>query len=583
MTAIRKSYLIAIEDGFGTGIAKDGKWWPVPQGFYFAWNSNTQATSLYGTGAKIRQNSIYGQFQGSWNASWVMDFNHLEFLSILFDTYDNDEPIPLENPDPTTAPYAANFETDIDGCYEHVFRKLNSRRQISYVIKERVLNIIAGGQYDEENLIKGVLARNINQARSTQGSQMALEMTGVFADKWTELYSTKLDSFYTPLNDPLTQYSCMYMGTDPTPEDEDAIEQVDSHSISIETNVSLVYSTCSPIATDFYEDRSTFAWNASAYMNNPTKKFKLLSNSGGTLEPHTLYVTQDGKHAKQPMGKNLAPLEYVNFITYDESYRDAYSDRYDSIVGAYLASQHVVWIQARNSTVKTSSTPKGDGSKLQDTLSSVECDEIIIRVRNNKPMIWNDSDQYVAGAGGGQIAASEVKFTQSAISQVSPEITFPVPVEGFAPPILGLVFVDCSEDQLSDSIVLNGENGQPDLRGYVVIENVAMGCNGDSDAGITVDQYRLDNLVPKQLTDAGEGPSGLTVQTEVVVAAEAPLDTLLTPGEEPEPAADQVICPVISGTPLIKRTDYYFIVKEYIPDGETDPVYSTGYLRVAVR
>lgn len=574
MTAIRKSYLIAIEDGFGTGVAKNGKWWPVPQGFYFAWSSSTQAQSLYGTGAKIRQNSIYGAFQGSWNASWVMDFNHLEFLSILFDTEDNADPIPVNSNDPT-APYSANFETEIPGCYEHVFRKLNSRRQISYVIKERVLNIIAGGLYDEENLIKGVLARNINQARSTQGSQMALEMSGVFADKWTDLYSVKLDSFYTPLNDPLTQYSCMYMGVDPIPDDEDAIEQVDSHSISIETNVSLIFSTCTPIATDFFEDKTTFAWNASAYMNNPTKKFKLLSNSGGTLDPHTLYLTPDGKHAKQPMGKNLAPLEYVNFITYDESYRDAYHEEYDSIVGAYLASQHVVWIQARNSTVKTSSTPKGDGSKLQDTLSSVECDEIVIRVRNNKPMIWNDSDKYVAGAGEGQIAATSVKFTQPAISQVSSEITFPVPVEGFAPPILGLVFIDCSESQLSEPLILNGENGLPDLKDYVVVEHVDMGCDADTDTGITADQYRLDNLVPKQLTDTGLGPSGLTVTT----ATSSVEDDSETTDDE----SWEGYCPKITGTPKIKRTDYYFIVKEDTPDGETEPVYSTGYLRVAVR
>ena len=195
MTAIRKSYLIAPETSFGSGVPKDGKWYPVPQGFYLSWNGSTQASSLYGTGAKIRQNSIYGQFQGSWSASYVMDFNNLEFLSIIFDAEDNSSPEAIDSTDNTKA----NFLTDINGVYEHRFVKINSRRQKSFVIKERVLNIIAGGSHDEENLLKGVLARNIQGARSTSGSQMALEMSGVFADKNTTLFDTRLDSFFVPI------------------------------------------------------------------------------------------------------------------------------------------------------------------------------------------------------------------------------------------------------------------------------------------------------------------------------------------------------------------------------------------------
>ena len=552
MTAIRKSYLIAPETSFGSGVPKDGKWYPVPQGFYLSWNGSTQASSLYGTGAKIRQNSIYGQFQGSWSASYVMDFNNLEFLSIIFDAEDNSSPEAIDSTDNTKA----NFLTDINGVYEHRFVKINSRRQKSFVIKERVLNIIAGGSHDEENLLKGVLARNIQGARSTSGSQMALEMSGVFADKNTTLFDTRLDSFFVPINDPLTQYSCMYMGLNATPEDEDAIEQLDSHSFNIETSVSLVYSTCSPIATDFFEDKSTFAWNATAYMNDPAKKFKLLSNSGGTLDPKTTLTTLDGRHSRQPMGKNLAPLEYVNFITYDESKRDAWRGNYVSVVDAYLNSEHIVWVQARNSTVKTTSTPKGDGSKLQDSLSSVECDEIFIRVRNNKPMIWGDSDVYT-GTG---IVVEEATFTQPIITDVTTEAyPFKMPVGGYQGIILANVIIPQSEAAMT-TMKLDGQNGNADLRDYIVVTDVTIMDSNN--------MYRLDNLVPKQLTNAGIQPTGgLSVATVSDTVSGSPSWT----GP----------CPQISGTPSIIRTDYYFIVKKDT-SGST-PVYRTGYLRVAVR
>ena len=551
MTAIRKSYLIAVEKEFGTGIPEnDNEWWPVPQGFYLSHGSSTQANSMYGTGAKIRQNTIYGVFQGSWSASFVMDFNHLEFLSMLFDQDDNGNRSGVSTEEQRKEMF--NFDTGKSGVYEHVFRKVNNRRQKSYVIKERVLNIIAGGLYDEENILKGVLAKNLQIARSISGSQMAVEMSGVFADKKTTLSPEMLDSFFVPIDDPLTQYSCMYMGANSELTDEDAVEQLDSHSINLETGVSLVYTTCSPIATDFFEDKTTFSWNATAYMNNPTKKFKLLANSGGTLNPKVgnSFKTPDGHHSTQPMGKNLAPLEYANFITYDESYRDEYQKTHRSIVEAFNESEHSVWIRARNSTVKTSSTPKGDGSKLQDSLSSVECDEIIIRIRNKKEKVWDDTNKYSG--------STEDKVAKFRYSISSPTITydFKLPLSGFVGQILGYVYISPSDTELDEPIVLNGDNGTPNLLGFSI-------ANPELKSYNPANEYQLDNLVPKQLTKAGDQPTG-----ELNVSVYTP---------------DNVPCIKISGTPSIVRTDYYFIIKEDTTSSGTEPTYTMGYLCVTVR
>ena len=542
MTAIRKSYLIAIEDpasGFGSGVAKDNKWYTVPQGFYMSTGGSTQAQSLYGTGAKLRQNSIYGAFQGSWNASFVMDYDHLEFFSIIFDGED-------ETYNASTKPYGANTEVTVRGttCYDHKFMKLNNRRQQSYVIKERILNKIAGGEYDETNTYKGVLARNLQLQRSTSGSQMACEMSGVYSDKITELSNTgDWGTFFTTLDSPLTQYSCMYMGQNKNPEHADAIKQVDSHSIQIETSVSLVYSTCTPIAKDYFEDKTTFTWNASAYMNDPTKKFKLLSNSGGTMDPHTssAFKDPDGHRALQPMGKNLAPLDWVNFITYTESDRDDWEQVYNNETDAFNNSKNRIVVKAHNSTVKTTTTPKGDGSKLQDTLSSVECDSIEIVIRNTKSKIWDESDKHTAESA----AIADASFT-------SDGMTFTVPVSGYVGTVLGYVEIDQSETALPSSITLGVNNGYTtDLTGYKIISPTLQSATLD---GV---KYRLDNLVPKQLTAKGAGASGLTVTT------------------------DSVTAPTISGTPQVARTDYYFIVKDN--GNSATSRYTTGYLQVVVK
>ena len=593
MTAIRKSYLIAIEDldeshggGFGKGVPmKDQNgnelWYAVPQGFYISLSSSTQATSLYGTGAKIRQNSIYGAFQGSWNASYVMDFNHLEFFSILFDTEDNTTP--KENGTQETNKNYANFETGTTGVYEHRFRKLNSKRQRSYVLKELVLDKIAGGKYDKETIYKGFLARNIQIARSTSGSQMAIEMSGVFADKKSRLLSGNNGSFFMQVASPLTQYSCMYMGRNAGPVDADAVPQVDSHSINIETAVSLVYSTCSPIATDFFEDKTTFAWSATAYMNDPTRKFELLPNSGGTLNPNVtgnvMFEDGDRKFSLQPMGKNLAPLEWVNFITYDESMRDNWREAHTTIVDAYDDSEHVVWIQAKNSTVKSTTTPKGDGSKLQDSLSSVECDEIIITVKNNRENIWHEDDLYNAD-NLDPVNTETVTYRQAAITDVTTEpIDFKIPATGYSGAILGNITIDQSESAIT-TITLDDPDSEDyvDLTGYVVVEHTDMFNINSQGVEQNPSGYRLDNLVPKQLTDAGEGPSGLTVQTAAIAAVEDDQST-----QDVDESVPAHVYPQITGTPEVIRTDYYFIVKKYIPVGETEPVIQTGYLRVAVR
>lgn len=543
MTAIRKSYLIARESAFGSGESADNKWYALPPGFYFSHTDSTSASSMYGTGGKLRQNTIYGPFRGSWNASFVMDYDHLEFLSMIFDVTD-------ETYDATNTPEGANQTVSIGSttCYKHTLRKINGYRQGSYVIKERILNTIANGEYNEVCTLKGVLASNLQMARAASGSQMAVEMSGMFADK-SSTFDQEAGSFYVTPTDPLTQYSCMYLGTNETINDDDIIEQTDSHSISIDTGVSLVFSTCTNIAKDFFEANTTFSWNASTYSNNPTRKFRLLPNSGGTLDPKVGSALKDpdnGHHALQPMGKNLAPLEWVHFATYSESMRDQYHDVYASRAAAIAASTNSIIITAEKSTVKSITTQKGDGSKLQDSLSSVECNNLTITIVNDKPKIWANEAT--------NTSFSPVTTTVVNKSFTQGSVTFTIPSQGYANGIIEHIQIPQSETALASTITLNGLNSEypQTVKGYTLITDTTI---KDSD-----NETRLDNLIPKDLTKGGTASlSGLTVSTTGSGA-----NTYVT----------------ISGTPQIKRTDYYFLVK--VDTSVTPNKTYSGYLRVDV-
>jgi hypothetical protein len=151
-------------------------------------------------------------------------------------------------------------------------------------------------------------------------------------------------------------------------------------------------------------------------------------------------------------------------------------------------------------------------------------------------------------------------------------MVFPMPITGYAGAVLGYANVPLSETAMTEPIVFDGETeGYANLTGYAVIDGPGLLSNPVSSTDPRT--FRLDNLVQKQLTIGGAvGPNGLIITTGAV-----------TTEDDDQTDADEsaAFCPVISGTPNIARTDYYFIVK----DNGTDavPRYSTGYLRVTVR
>lgn len=370
----RKSVAIALEVGkFGSGYVKNasgdpvapdqsgGVYYTLPPGTWISHSNEFKAESIYSTGAKLRDTAAYGPFSGSWNIHFIMDYEHTEFLDLAFDNH-----VIVNNaavPNVTTATGAP--------VYDHKWTKTNATFVRPFVIREKLLNRIANSvnenAHDEVVLLKGCVVRSVEFNRNQQGSQMEVRMSGLFADMEVQLADlTSTD--YTPYDNTVgpTQYSCMFLDQE---NDEGYVRDVDSHSVKLDLDTTLVYNTCTPFATAYYEGQSHITWDAKTFANDPEKKFQLRPFSGG----------KDAMHLK-PMAKGLMPMEEAYFTTYNLSMRD--DEGVDTFVDAISTSPYLLRFELKDSTVNAMSWPDGEGEKITDTLQSVETTELILTIRN---------------------------------------------------------------------------------------------------------------------------------------------------------------------------------------------------------
>lgn len=367
----RKSVALALEKGkFGKGFVLDtngdevdsasgeGVFYTLPPGTWISHSNEFKAESIYATGSKLRETAAYGPFSGSWSIHFIMDYEHTEFLDLVFDNH-------------TVSDAVSGVTTDTGASvYDHTWEKDNAKFIKPFVIREKILNRIANtanpDALDEVVLLKGCVVRDIEFNRSQQGSQMEVRMSGAFADMEVQL--TELDGTdYTPYTNTVgpSQYSCMFMDGE---EEENYVRDVDSHAIKLSMDTSLVYNTCTPFATSYFEGQTHITWDAKTFMNDPLKKFQLRPFSGG----------KDAVHLK-PMAKGLMPMEEVYFTTYNLSMRD---QGYDSITEPIAESPYLIKFELQDSTVNAMSWPDGEGEKMTDSLQSIETTKLILTVRN---------------------------------------------------------------------------------------------------------------------------------------------------------------------------------------------------------
>lgn len=357
MTAIRQSFVFQLEDEFKAGKSAGRPWLQPPPGSFFDSTETRQTTSMYGAGDKFRQNVAYGQFAGSWNWTFPLDYGYLEPLMLAFESV-NGKTFALDKNN--------GFGLNDNGHF--VFKKENTRRVPPFVVRRKISNkMVNEDGLDELDELYGCVVQNISFSRSNSTSQWQVNLSGVFADKKTILGTLEMLDYkaYTP---DLVEYACLFQGE---LLDENYVNFTESLSLSVGNNLAMEWGICSPFGVIYHEDRSQFQFSTTMYAADPLK-WKMRAYSGGYDNVH-----------RRPQSKNLRPMETLTVAGYDKSCHDNPSS-YPTILSAFQASANSVKVTIKDAAIKSIKYPNGDGSKLVDNISSVECSYLEIDIKTSK-------------------------------------------------------------------------------------------------------------------------------------------------------------------------------------------------------
>lgn len=349
MTGIRQSFVFALEDDFGKGKGANNPWIAPPVGSFFNNTHSRQATKIYTVGSKFFDTVAYGQLNGSFNWTFVFDYNYLEPLQLAFEKI--------------------GCTPNSDGThFTHTFEKVNNMRIPSFTVRRKIMNEMAGGPNysDEITELTGCVVRNVSFSKASGTSELHVTMTGFYVDE--KMFKGDLDATdYKEYEGKLSEYMCMFVGGVAT---DNYVANTESLEFSIENNSDAIYNTCSPIAGLYFEGRTNCTFGTTCYSNNPSY-YKQRVYSGGFRND-----------VLRPMTKGMKPIPLVTLAAYDKSIRDPEYTDIDDYSSALADSDQSMTVELTEVVIKSLTWPKGNDQKLQDTISSAECKKITLTIVN---------------------------------------------------------------------------------------------------------------------------------------------------------------------------------------------------------
>lgn len=359
MTGVRQSFAFCIErNGFDTGKASNDSWIAPPPGSFLSTTHTRSVTKVYTEGSKFWDTLAYGQLNGSWEWTFTMDYDYLEPIALAFE----------------------DVSIASDGTV--TFEKSNKDRVPSFCIIRRVLNRMTDGRWesglkDETVVLTGCVVKTIRFSKSAGASQVNVSMNGFYADEHMVLADKDLDPLYQEYTGSLVEFQCMFVGDVAA---DNYVANTESLSVGIENSASQVFTTCTPIASNFSESQTSFSFGTMAYSNDPEKYKKRLYN-GGTGD--RLY----------PGHKNMTPVPKITLASYNTE-----SVSYDEnggktiSVSSYTGAGRTALFTLSDVAIKSLTWQKGDGSRLQDQINSTDCREVVLKVKT--PVYKGKSDVF---------------------------------------------------------------------------------------------------------------------------------------------------------------------------------------------
>lgn len=358
MTSVRSSMVFSLESDFGEGKGSGYEWIAPPPGTYFEHTESRNTTRVQSAGTKVWDTVAYGNLNGTWTWHFVLDYNYLEPLFLIFEG---------------TAPAAGTPITVGDvTSYKYDFTKVDYARVPSFCVRRVILNRMAGGLrsspggLDEILYLKGCIIENVTFSRASGQSQMTVDMSGFYVDSQMEK-GVLGRTDYQPYAGNLTEYTCLFIG-DASDDDiqdldeDDYVANTETLSFTINNSAEAIFNVCTPFAKEYSEGLSKYSFSTTAYSNDPSH-YQQRVFSGGYSNT-----------ALKPMIKGLAPIPYMYILAYDQEI----NTEHPTHLAAYNASPKRVGITIKSCVIRSLPWKSGDSEKLQDVISSTECKQVLM-------------------------------------------------------------------------------------------------------------------------------------------------------------------------------------------------------------
>lgn len=346
MTGVRQSIRVGKESSFCSGTVDSNGWIALPPNFFLQATPTISTTELFSEGSKFFDTVDYGQFSGSWEMSFAMDYEHLALYPMIFDT--------------------VKSEAQGNGKYKHTFSISNDARVGSFVIQGVLLNrITANGGKDERFTLKGCVAKSIRLSRSSGASRMTVTMSGFYMDEETELGA--FEPLHKDYKGQLMEFSCMFWG-DAT--EDNYVANVESLTMGLDIGASAIYTVCRSMPVGYYSGKCDIQLGMTTYAND-FERYRVRVLGGGT--PTTNVSGSKYKF----MCKRKAPVPLVTIAAFTEC-----RDEDNPFEKAIAASDNSAKFIMEDVILNSFTRQKGDGSRLIDQMSSSKCKKISIEIVN---------------------------------------------------------------------------------------------------------------------------------------------------------------------------------------------------------
>lgn len=348
MTGVRQSVRVGKESEFGSGeLASGTSWFKLPPNFFMQTTASVSTAELYSAGSRFFDTVDYGQFSGSWEMTFAMDYEHLALYEMVFDT--------------------CTTTSKGNGLYEHTFTSSNDACVGSFVIEGIILNhITAGGAKDEDFVLKGCVAKSIRFSRSSGASRTTVTISGFYMDEVVTLRE-KAASLYEDYEGQLVEFSCLFKGD---VSNDAYMANVESITVGLDIGTNPVYTVCRGTPVTYYSGKCDVQLGMTAYSDD-FERYRALVMGGGTK------TTAVSGSAYRFMCKQKRPMPEMTVASFIEC-----RDEGESFEDVFSRSDRTVEFKLDDVIMNSFTRQKGDGGRLIDQMSSSKCKKLTLTIVN---------------------------------------------------------------------------------------------------------------------------------------------------------------------------------------------------------